>query len=71
MAKSKISAKKDKPVHIYVENHKTLKRIAFQCEIALEMLVNKLLEKDILDKEKIKEVLLELEVDPKCIDEML
>lgn len=71
MAKSKISSKRDKPVMVYWDTHKTLKKIAFDCEIAMERLVNKLLEHDVTDNERLKKALLELEADPKCLDEML
>jgi hypothetical protein len=71
LAKSKLNPNKDKPVAIYHQNHKALKRIAFQCEMAMEKLVNKLLEKDLEDKERLKRVLLELEIDPKCLEDMI
>lgn len=70
MAKSKLRSQKDKPVLICPVTHKVIRRIAFQCEIAIERLVNALLERDLQDKEGLKKVLLELEIDPKCLDEM-
>jgi hypothetical protein len=39
--------------------------------MAMEKLVNKLLEKDLEDKERLKKVLLELEIDPKCLEDMI
>ncbi len=71
MAKSRLNSQKDKPVHIYSPIHKTLKRIAFQCETSLEKLVNAILEKSLNDRNMLEQVMLELEMDPKCLDEML
>lgn len=70
MAKSKLNSRKNKPVYLYPEIHRNLKRIAFHCETTIEKLVNLLLEKDLADRERISNVLLELEIDPKCLDEM-
>lgn len=70
MAKSRLNSKsQDRPVLIYGKIHRRLKRIAFLCETTIERLVNNLLEKDIEDRERLEKLLLELEIDPKCLDE--
>ncbi|MEM2760478.1 MAG: hypothetical protein QXU32_11870 [Nitrososphaerales archaeon] len=66
----KLNHQKDKPVRLYAINHKALKRISFQCEIALEALVNSMIAKVLNDKEFLEEILRELEVEPRCMDEL-
>lgn len=71
MARSKLNGQKDKPVRLYYSNHKTVKRMGFQCTIAIEKLVNIIIEKATSDRDFMEKVLLELGVEPKCLDEML
>jgi hypothetical protein len=71
MAKTGLNSVRNKPVQIYPANHKLLKRLAFQCELSLERLVNSLLDKAVKNRGMLEEVLLELEIDPRCMDEMI
>lgn len=68
MARSKRSYK-DKPVRLYHSNHKALKKIAFLCEVPIELLTNAIMEKGLSDRDFMEKVLLELGANPRYLDE--
>ena len=68
MAKTRERPQRMKPVLLYPENHLTLRKIAFMCDQKIEKMVNIILKKGLSNKELLKDVLLELEADPRCLD---
>jgi hypothetical protein len=64
-----MNSQKDRPVYVRPSIHKAIRKIAFLSELSMESIVNTILEDVVNDRESLNKILLQLEVDPRCLDE--